>query len=212
MLDTALVALPDGRRFLTISMMPRDLMTCGEDFGIKVWDVNTGQELGGIKGHGDPITAFALTPDCRQVVTGDSRGMIRVWDIDRLEPMGDADSSPEYIFSLEISQDCRHIVATDGGLQTIIIDPETGRMIKGVRPSPLIRERMPCLGNGKWTITWANDDRTLRVVYERSGETIARFIFPEDIGCVDARGYLLAVGGSGIGNVYILRLEGVELE
>jgi WD40 repeat protein len=65
---------PDGSR----------LATGAEDRLLKVWDVQTGQELLTLRGHGGGLSAVCFSPDGRRLASGGGRpgqpGEVRVWD------------------------------------------------------------------------------------------------------------------------------------
>jgi WD40 repeat protein len=61
---------PDGRRFATASM----------DKTVKIWDLQTGQELLTLKGHTHFVTSVAFSPDGRRLFSTSSDRTVRVWD------------------------------------------------------------------------------------------------------------------------------------
>ena len=206
---SALETLPDGRRFLTISMISaRGPSMIGADIGIKLWDMEAARMLGGVRGHGDRITAYVLMPDRRTLVTGDGRGIIRAWDIDQLEEEADADTSKGQVTSIEISG--------DGG--TVRAETTRGRLVLDARTGAVV-ERGPWggrfeggvqdldLAGGEYVAAYVGSRRMLEVREARTGRPVARYPFAEDIERLEARGSLIAAGGAGIGNVYLLEFR-----
>ena len=62
---------PDGRR----------LATGGEENTVKIWDVETGQELQPpLRGHKGEVYTLAFSPDGRWIVSGGEDSTVRVWD------------------------------------------------------------------------------------------------------------------------------------
>lgn len=206
---SALEMLPDGRRFLTVSASSaRGPMMSGADIGIKLWALRDGRFLGGIRGHGDRITAFALSPDRRTLATGDGRGVIRAWDIDRIAGEEDADTRTGSVTAIEISADGARVRAetTRGAL---VLDAGTGRVVEkaawAARFDGSVRERQ--LGGGEWIVAYSAERRMIEVREAGTDRVAARFPFAEDIDRLDARGSLVAAGGAGIGNVYLLEFR-----
>ena len=206
---SALAMLPDGRRFLTISMSSSlGPMMVGSDIGIKVWDLGTGTALGSVRGHGDRITAFAMTPDGRQVITGDACGVVRAWDIEKLDIEDGIDTASGDVTSLEISADGRTVAAnTTRG--KFVIETASGRTVgrsdwtgqwgAGCRDLELC--------GGRWTAAYVPERRMLEVRESPAGDPVARFVFSEDIGQLDARGSVIAAGGNGTGAVYVFEFK-----
>jgi hypothetical protein len=63
---------PDGKRFATRSWY-------GADRGVRLWDLKTGQEVHRFGWDEGWPTAFAISRDGKQLVTGDNRGQLRLW-------------------------------------------------------------------------------------------------------------------------------------
>jgi WD40 repeat protein len=62
---------PDGRHVISGS----------DDNTLRVWDLETGQELRTLEGHTDTVSAVALTYDGRRAVSGSWDNTLRVWDL-----------------------------------------------------------------------------------------------------------------------------------
>jgi WD40 repeat protein len=48
---------------------------------LRVWDLESGQTLRTLQGHTNWVTAVALTPDGRHIVSGSRDYTLRVWDL-----------------------------------------------------------------------------------------------------------------------------------
>lgn len=66
-----LVVLPDNRTVVTAS----------EDGTMRVWDMQTGEQLQELREHGTAVNYLALTPDGTRLLSAGDDYVIRVWDI-----------------------------------------------------------------------------------------------------------------------------------
>ena len=67
----AVAVTPDGKRVVSGS----------EDRTLKVWDLESGQVLQTLSGHGDWVRAVAVTPDGQRAVSGSRDDTLKVWDL-----------------------------------------------------------------------------------------------------------------------------------
>jgi WD domain, G-beta repeat len=65
---------PDGRR----------LVSGGDDFSIKLWDVSSAEELKSGK-HSSRVRTVAFSPDGKLIASGDDSGIIKIWDVETME-------------------------------------------------------------------------------------------------------------------------------
>jgi WD40 repeat protein len=70
-LGDCLAFLPDGKAVAAIDFYGR----------LQVRELPTGRERFPTRGHRGPITAVALSPDCRTLASGGKEGDIRLWDL-----------------------------------------------------------------------------------------------------------------------------------
>jgi COMPASS component SWD3 len=61
---------PDGR-----------LLASGSEDTVKLWDVETGQEVRTLRGHTDWVRSVAFSPDGRLLASGSQDGTVKLWDV-----------------------------------------------------------------------------------------------------------------------------------
>jgi WD40 repeat protein len=98
---------PDGRRAISAS----------DDKTLRVWDLESGQDIRTLEGHTGSVNGVAITPDGRRAVSASLDWTLRVWDIEAGKELtvftGDAG-----MLSCAFSPDC----------QTVASGDESGRM------------------------------------------------------------------------------------
>lgn len=65
---------------VTVSPDGQTVLTAGDDGAARFWDARTGQPVGPVLKHGQPIAVAAFGPDGRTVLTGGRDGVARLWD------------------------------------------------------------------------------------------------------------------------------------
>ena len=71
-----------GVRALAWSPDGRVLAAGGEDNMVRLWDMQTGREVGVWSGHSDVISALAWSPDGRTLASGSFDNTVRVWQVE----------------------------------------------------------------------------------------------------------------------------------
>lgn len=57
------------------------LLAAGDEKQIDLWDLQTGKRLHSLQGHGDLISAIAISPDEQTIVSGSLDGTIKLWNV-----------------------------------------------------------------------------------------------------------------------------------
>jgi WD40 repeat protein len=50
-----------------------------DDYTVKIWDAETGEELRTLSGHSDWVRAVAVSADGRKVVSGSADNTVKIW-------------------------------------------------------------------------------------------------------------------------------------
>jgi WD40 repeat protein/serine/threonine protein kinase len=139
----AMALLPDGRRALCIS----------NSGAVCLWDLDTGKELRGFKGHPGGITALAIAPDGRSAVsTCGYDAPLRLWDL-----TGDDSAARLFlkwhtaeVLAVAFAPDGRTLASAGGDGRVILWDPAAGDKLREWQlPGPV------------WGVTFARDGRHL---------------------------------------------------
>lgn len=63
------------------------VLSANSQFCVQVWAVQTGQEVGCLKGHEGVIWSFAYSPDGKRLVTGSDDGTAQIWSAETYESL-----------------------------------------------------------------------------------------------------------------------------
>jgi WD40 repeat protein len=84
------------------------------DTTLKVWDLDTGEDLRTLAGHEAAVEAVAITSDGRRAVSGSTDNTLRVWDLETAEPIAMA-SLPAEVASLALDESIVCVGDSAGG-------------------------------------------------------------------------------------------------
>jgi len=108
---------PDGKRIVSGSV----------DDTLKVWDVETGQELLTLKGHSDYVMSVSFSPDGKRIVSGSGDNTLKVWDVETGERMLTLEGHSDYVMSVSFSPDGKRIVSGSYDDTLKVWNAETGQ-------------------------------------------------------------------------------------
>lgn len=84
----------------------------GDDNGVRLWDLETGQCLATLKGHSDEVNCVQITPDGRFAVSGSDDKTVKVWDLEAGTCIGTLEGHENKVHSVAISPNGSLIAST----------------------------------------------------------------------------------------------------
>lgn len=108
---------PDGKQFVTTSF----------DRKIKIWNVETGEEMQNMKWKMNSVSQDAVfTPDGNEVVSGHVSGLIKIWDAQTGEEIKEWKAHNSEIVSVAINPNGQRIVSTstDATMKIWVLDSD----------------------------------------------------------------------------------------
>ncbi len=113
---------PDGKQ----------VVSCGGDGTVRVWDAATGQEVRRLKGHASVVQRVVFSPDGRRLASAGSDGRIQLWDVATGEVVWTVRDQGRRFLRVAFSPDGRHLAAASGDTHFNIWDAGTGRVVRRV--------------------------------------------------------------------------------
>ena len=101
------------------------ILTWSEDGTGRLWDVETGEQVGPAFEHEDPVKGAAFSKDETRVLTW-SYKEAQVWDAASGAPIGPALSDPDYLGDVAFVKDDARVVVLSGDKKGLLWNPETG--------------------------------------------------------------------------------------
>jgi WD40 repeat protein len=121
----AVAFAPDGRRAVSGGGMRKDgagpgYVAGARDHDIRLWDVDTGQELKRFTGHREAVGALAFSPDGSRVLSGGNDGSVRLWQASTGKEVKPFEGHSGVIRSVAFAPDGRR-AASAGDDTTILV-------------------------------------------------------------------------------------------
>jgi uncharacterized caspase-like protein len=93
---------------------------------VQLWDVETGREIGTIKGHGRAVTKVAFSRDGKLLATGASDNTIKIWDVASKRELVTLTGHTSSIESIDFNPDARLLASASDDGSTFLWDAKTG--------------------------------------------------------------------------------------
>jgi WD40 repeat protein len=127
------------------------LMSGGRDKTIKVWDVQTGDNMQTLKGHRGSVMSMDFSPTGNVLVTGGEEGNVKLWKLcdDKISLIRASVGHFDAVNAVKISPDGLKIATTSTDGNTCIWD------IKSVKKM----HEFSCLDINMFCVTWSSDSK-----------------------------------------------------
>jgi WD40 repeat protein len=119
---------PDIEVFMRLPPLPKKTAPSGSEHNtIKLWNLNTGADVGCLTGHTDLVASAAFSPDCRRVLSGSFDGTMRLWDVARGEEIRRFERHTGWVTCVTFCPDGRRALAGYYDWSVRLWDLETGQ-------------------------------------------------------------------------------------
>ena len=186
----------DGRRAVSAS----------GDNTLKVWDLESGQELRTLAGHSDPVYGVAVTADGRRAVSASGDNTLKVWDLESGQELRTLAGHSAFVSGVAVTADGRRAVSASGDNTLKVWDLESGQELRTLAGHSDYVSGVAVTADGRRAVS-ASRDNTLKVWDLESGTVIIGFTCEGPASCLVFAGSDRIFGGDSAGRLYWLRLE-----
>ncbi len=129
----------------------KQLASASSDRTVKLWDLETGQELRTFREHGARVLSVAYSPDGARIASADSAGTILLWDPATGQVLRRFQGEGSGVLSMAFHPDGRRLAAPASGSAIAIWDTTDGKEL----------QRLPGLARAALSLSFSPDGRTL---------------------------------------------------
>lgn len=183
----------------TVFLNPRHLISVGQDCTIRLWDTRTGKQLKRIYVRGQGLHSLALSPDGKQLATGDGDGTILLWSTTTWQVVKEAKGHHGRIAALTFDPDGKFLFSGNDtsrlalGLRSVrdntfrMWNVRTGKEIRQFGNSPdWPPQWLTVSSDGKLALSSEKEKGTERLTVWETTTGKARVKLPRLIGGVSA--------------------------
>jgi WD40 repeat protein len=172
--------LPDGKR----------AVTGGVDRTLRVWDVESGQELRAFENVPEDVYCMALSPDGKLVAVGHNiehevPGTIRLWDVESGRLVHTLAGHTKRLCSTQFSRDGKMLVSSSFDKTVRLWDVAQGKLLKTLGGHTDRVEGAAFSLDGKRVVSVGNQDNPVVVMWDIATGTILYQTAPTSAGLLD---------------------------
>src|SRR5262249_22616283 len=121
---------PDGKLVVAAGGGHRPGEGPGSDFTIYLWDADTAQDAGQLKGHTRRVRGLAFSPDGRHVLSGSLDGTVRLWDVKATQEVNKLPGQDQPVLCVALSPDGRRALSGSWDGRVVLADVHAGAELR----------------------------------------------------------------------------------
>jgi WD40 repeat protein/serine/threonine protein kinase len=141
----------------------KTLVLMNQSENVKLYDFQTGRELGVLSGHTGPVLVAAFSPDNQMLITGSTDRSLRHWDVATRKLRSLRDNVPGTPTALTFSGDGKVLASafaanpSSGPADVQLWDVVNGRGLAAVGSVPTLVTGIACPPSGKPAVLWGQN-------------------------------------------------------
>jgi sugar lactone lactonase YvrE len=154
---------PDGGRALS----------GGVDGTMRLWDLDTGEELRRFEADMQEVFSVAFSPDGKRALCGSEDALVRLWDVETGQQLRVFRGHSHRVLRVAFSPDGKRVLSGGSDLTVRVWDAETGRELRRLEP-PARGNPLAYSPGGEYGLSEGDDD-TLFLWDLQTGEVLRHF-------------------------------------
>ncbi|MBE9071761.1 WD40 repeat domain-containing protein [Microcystis sp. LEGE 08355] len=149
----------------------KTLVSGSDDKTIKLWNVETGQEIRTLKGHNGPVYSVNFSPDGKTLVSGSDDKTIKLWNVEKPQEIHTLKGHDDRVRSVNFSHDGKTLVSGSDDKTIKLWNVKTGQEIHTLKGHDSRVRSVNFSHDGK-TLVSGSWDNTIKLWNRSTGQEI----------------------------------------
>jgi WD40 repeat protein len=155
---------PDGKRAASASV----------DRTIRIWEVESGKQLGILEGHTDTVVSIAFTKDGLRLFSASRDKTVRLWEVETGKDLRQFGERNEELRQVAVSPDGRFGLTAEYDQTIRLWDLDNGEQVRQFVGHTDRVYDVAFSHNGQWALS-GSQDQTMRLWDVQTGQEVKRF-------------------------------------